>query len=143
MQNVAGLTVDMMLAVNRLKRATAQRWGWGAPYDLRMAVVGTDECGDVTEAAAGDTATVTVRSNDPQAMESERVYPLVRRGERWLLTVDREGGRVPDHATTRDVRLAARHLIDLIGRVGDEVRAGKCADIDDVQRHISEGMGAP
>lgn len=136
------LHVDMMLAIARLKHAVAERWGAAAPYDLEMAVVSPDECGAITEQITANTADVTVNSKDPKARGPDR-YSLVQLKGRWFLSANKADLTPPTHVTVEQELSSARHLVDLIDRVGKEVKNGKCADTQDVLRHISEGMGSP
>ena len=80
--------VDLMLAIARLKHNVADKWGAMAPYDLQMAVVTTNECGDVTQTVTGETALVTVASNDPQTalVRGTEKYQMIRVNGRWVLS---------------------------------------------------------
>jgi hypothetical protein len=142
---VAGYHVDMLLAVARLKHNVAHRFGEFAPYDLHMGVATSDERGDITDKISGDTATVSVASNDaPEAlMRGPDSYQMVRTSRGWLLSAaaDIKPGATKEQAEQE--KAAAAHLISLIDQVGKDVKDGKCADTDDVLKRISDGMGAP
>jgi len=140
---IANLQVDMMLAVARLEHAVAARWGDAAPYDLQMAVAGSDECGDITDTIAGNIATVKVASKDSQPSRGPDSYRMVRVGKRWLFSLAADAVDRPQQVTAEQEQAAARRLIKLIDEVGKDVQAGKCTDTNDVLRKISEGMGSP
>jgi len=140
---IASAQVDIALAVARLKHAVAARWGDAAPYDLQMAVVGSDECGDITDTIAGNIATVKVASKDSQSSRGPDSYQMVRIGKRWLLSITAEEIDRPKQVTAEQEQAVARRMIKLIDEVGKDVQAGKCTDTNDVLRQISEGMGSP
>jgi hypothetical protein len=137
--------VDMMLAIARLKHNVADKWGAMAPYDLQMAVVTMNECGDVTQSITGETALVTVASNDPQTalVRGTEKYQMIRVNGRWVLSADEDIKQRPANVPVKQEQAAAQHLIGLIDQVAKDVKDGKCANTNDVLKHISEGMGGP
>jgi hypothetical protein len=114
-------------------------------YDLRMAVINPDECGTFTETVNGDTATVTVASNDPESNVTRPAdpYSMIRYNGKWLLSYGTEADKKMTKEQMQQQVAGAEHLISLIDQVGKDVQAGRCVDCNDVLKHISEGMGSP
>jgi len=135
---VAEAQVDMMLAISKLKKAVAAKWGSMAPFDLRMAVVGESECASIKEQINGDTASVEVVSEDDQQAPAN--YSMVRRRGEWKISLAEEVKAIPNDAAFADQMKAALHLLKIIRETTTAITNGQLNNVEEVQEKLSQSM---
>jgi hypothetical protein len=135
---LAETRIDMMLAISKLKKAVAARWGAVAPFDLQMTVVGENECGSIKEQVDGDKAIVEVISSDNQ--QAPTSYSMIYLANGWKISFADETEAIRNDAVFAEQMKAALHLKTVIQDTTNAVVEGRMKSVQEVQEKISESM---
>lgn len=127
--------VGAAVAMERLRKAVAERWGPAAEYELDFGMPRDEEFDDAVERVEGDRAWVTMAEwkdlNDPKRLKAASTG-LVRRGGRWLLDVHGVPGTQGWGDDPRHAALLARAFERSADLTVAEVKAGKYSEPSEV-----------